>query len=437
MSHRIRRLFARPSNSVKIWLNRMVFWSGAITVALAAVAFQLSSGYGNHLFRAGLAHTPALSLVVTPLGFAAILYLTRRFFPGSQGSGIPQTIAAMNLENPAERDSVLSLRVAAGKVLLTSLALACGASVGREGPTVQIGASVMHVLGRWIKLPIQNLDRMLILAGGAGGIAAAFNTPLAGVVFGIEELSRSFESKTSGTVLTTVIVCGITSVAIMGNYTYFGHTSAQLSLARAWEPTLACGVLGGVLGGGFSRVLLMLAVGLPGKVGLWIRTHPLTYAAGCGLGIALLGLASGNAIYGTGYEEAKALVEGTGHASMTFGFMKMAATILSYASGIPGGIFAPSLAVGSGIGTTLAPWMPGVPLGALAILGMVGYFTGVVQAPITAVVIVMEMTDNQTLTLPMMAAALIAFGLSRLICPHPLYKALAQGFTDKIVQARG
>jgi H+/Cl- antiporter ClcA len=118
----------------------------------------------------------------------------------------------------------------------------------------------------------------------------------------------------------------------------------------------------------------------------------------------------------------------------SFGLMKLAATVLSYISGIPGGVFAPSLAVGAGLGADLAPWLPGIPIGALAILGMVGYFTGVVQAPITAVVIVMEMTDNQSLTLPLMAAAVIAYGVSRLVCPDPMYRTLAKAFIERGVR---
>jgi len=292
----------------------------------------------------------------------------------------------------------------------------------------------MHALGKWIRLPILELDRMLILAGGAAGIAAAFNTPLAGIVFAIEELSRSFEERTSGTVLTTVIVAGITAMAVVGNYTYFGRTDAVLALSQAWAPVLICGAGGGMLGGLFARCLLAISRGLPGRTGAWIKDHPFAFAALCGLGMALLGLVSGNSTYGTGYTEAKGLIEGSEHLSPSFGLLKMGATILSYASGIPGGIFAPSLAIGAGLGVDLAPWLPGVPVGALAILGMVGYFTGVVQAPITAVVIVMEMTDNQSLTLPLMAAALIAYGLSRLVCPEAFYRSLAQGFIEASVR---
>ena len=434
MTHRLRRLIRHPKFSLKIWLHQLLFWGGAVLVALAAMLFERASTLGNHLFVRAVAPHPVLPFVITPLGFAGVLWLTRRVFPGAQGSGIPQTIAALKIPVLADRQTVLSLRLAVGKVLLTSLGLCAGASIGREGPTVQIGAAIMLALGRWIRLPIQDMDRTLILAGGAAGIAAAFNTPLAGIVFAIEELSRSFEERTSGTVLTTVIVAGITAMAVVGNYTYFGRTDAVLDLAAAWRPVLICGIGGGLLGGLFARILIAVSLGLPGKPGEWIKGHPFLFAALCGLGMALLGMASGNSIYGTGYEEAKGLIEGKGLLPATFGLMKLAATVLSYVSGIPGGVFAPSLAVGAGLGADLAPWLPGIPIGALAILGMVGYFTGVVQAPITAVVIVMEMTDNQSLTLPLMAAAVIAYGVSRLVCPDPMYRTLAKGFIERAVR---
>ncbi|TAN48481.1 MAG: chloride channel protein [Rhodospirillales bacterium] len=434
VTHRLRRLIRSPKFSLRIWGHRLLFWGGAVLVALAAMLFERTSTFGNHLFTQAIALYPVLAFVITPLGFAGVLWLTRRVFPGAQGSGIPQTIAALKIPVLADRQTVLSLRLAVGKVLMTSLGLCVGASVGREGPTVQVGAAIMHALGRWIRLPIQDIDRTLILAGGAAGIAAAFNTPLAGIVFAIEELSRSFEERTSGTVLTTVIVSGITAMAVAGNYTYFGHTDAVLDLAAAWRPVLICGVGGGLLGGLFARILIAVSLGLPGRPGDLIKDHPYAFAALCGLGMALLGLLSGNSIYGTGYEEAKGLIEGKSALPATFGLMKLAATVLSYVSGIPGGIFAPSLAVGAGLGADLAPFLPGVPIGALAILGMVGYFTGVVQAPITAVVIVMEMTDNQSLTLPLMAAAMIAFGVSRLVCPDPMYRTLAKSFIERGVR---
>ncbi len=434
MSRRLLRVFRRPLLIVRVWRTRLVFWGGAVAVALAAILFAKTSAAGSHLFAQGVAAYPWLPFVVTPLAFAAVVWLTRRVFPGAEGSGIPQTIAALKIPVLAERQSVLSLRLAAGKILLTSLALCGGASVGREGPSVQIGAAILHSLGKWVRLPAQNMETALVLAGGAAGIAAAFNTPLAGIVFAIEELSRSFEERASGVMLTAVIVAGVVSMGILGNYSYFGHTDAVLALTQAWRPVLACGILGGVLGGLFARILITFAFGIPGRAGDWIKAHPVAFAALCGLGMAVLGQLSGQAIYGTGYDEARGLLEGTRDLAPSFGLLKLAATVVSYVSGLPGGIFAPSLAVGAGMGADLVAWIPGIPAGALIILGMAGYFTGVVQAPITASVIVMEMTDNQSLTLPLMATALIAFAVSRVVCPQPIYRTLAQRFLEKSVR---
>ena len=400
-------------------------------VALVAILFAEASSWGNRLFSQAINAYPPLAFVITPLGFSALLFLTRRVFPGAEGSGIPQTIAALKIPEIGDRKNVLSLKLAAGKILLTSLGLCAGASVGREGPTVQIGAAIMHSLGRWLKLPIHNMGQSLILAGGAAGIAAAFNTPLAGIVFAIEELSRSFEEKTSGTVLTAVIVAGMASMAILGNYSYFGHTTATMTLSQAWKPIMLCGMGGGLTGGLFARLLIAFGLGLPGKLGAFIRSQPVIFAGLCGLGLAILGYFSGHTVYGTGYEEAKGLLEGTSQVPGAFGILKMLATILSYISGLPGGIFAPSLAIGAGFGANLAHLMPEIPFGAIVILGMVAYFTGVVQAPITAIVIVMEMTDNQSLTLPLMATALIAFAVSRVVCPQPFYRTMAEKFLDK------
>lgn len=424
------RLASHPIALSQRLLQRLAFWGAAVLVALAAIVFAWTSAAGGHVFAAIVADRPLLAFIITPLSFAAMVWLTSTVVPGAKGSGIPQAIAALNLEW-SERRSVLSLRVAAGKIALTSLALCGGASVGREGPTVQVGVAIMHFFGRWKRLPHRDMGRKLILAGGAAGIAAAFNTPLAGIVFAIEELSKSFEEKTSGMVLTAVIIAGFASMALVGNYNYFGRTAVVLELAEAWRPVLLCGLVGGLLGGVFARLLIAFSRGIPGRAGALISAHPVLFALLCGLGLAALGHASNSTIYGTGYEEARGLLEGRNDLPWAFGLMKFGANLLSYLSGIPGGIFAPSLSVGAGLGAALSALAPSAPFAAVVILGMVGYFTGVVQAPLTAVVIVMEMTSDQSMTLPMLSVALIAFAVSKLICPHPLYRTMAESFLEK------
>ena len=413
--------------SPRAWRRRLVFWCGGLAVGVAAVVMAIAADAVQAAFRDVIGWSPYLALVITPAGLALCVAITRRFFPGSQGSGIPQAIAARRFSDAPSRTRLLSLRLAAGKILLTLLGLLVGASAGREGPTVQVGASIMHSVGRVWSGKYQGL----ILAGSAAGVAAAFNTPLAGIVFAIEEMSRSFEQRTSGLVLTTVIIAGIASLALLGNYTYFGHTGASLVRLQDWAAVPLCGVAGGLLGGLFSTVVVAFGRGLPGRAGETIRRHPVLFAALCGLLVAGIGIASGGTTYGTGYAQARHLVEAGDGVPQSFGILKFLATVLSTVSGIPGGIFSPSLAVGAGLGANVASLLPGTPVGAVILLGMVGYFAGVVQAPITAFVIVLEMTDNQAMAVPLMLSAVIAFGTARLFGAPAIYHALAESFLPR------
>ncbi len=424
----MKSLSARRQRSLKVLAarsrRRVIFVAGGIAVGAAAVALAQVSDWAQTIFADILARSRYASLVLTPLGLALSVFLTIRYFPNSQGSGIPQAIAARELEDQDARGRLVSMRIAIGKVLLTVLGLLCGASVGREGPTVQVGASIMFAVGRFSP----RRQPGLILAGAAAGVAAAFNTPLAGIVFGIEEMSRAFEARTSGLIIAAVIAAGLTSLALVGNYSYFGTSATMLKSGLDWLAVPLCGVVGGLAGGLFSRLVILMAQGLPGALGRAIKRHPVVFAAFCGLALALCGLASGDTIYGTGYSQVKQALETGTPPAVGFAPLKFAATLLSTVSGIPGGIFAPSLAIGAGIGTNLAHLFPGAPMAAILLLGMVSYFAGVVQAPITAFVIVTEMTDNHTMVVPLMMASLIAYATSRVVCEEGIYHSLAKGF---------
>ena len=422
-------LTARNARQLRLasmrWQRLTLFVLGGVVVGAAAVGLALAADWTSAAFQAALRRSPLAALALTPLGFALSSWTARRFFPNSGGSGIPQAIAARQLQGRAAREQLVSLWIAVGKAILLLLGLLCGASIGREGPTVQVGASIMFAVGRLSP----RRQPGLILAGAGAGVAAAFNTPLAGIVFAIEEMSRSFEARTSGTIIGAVIAAGLTSLAIEGDYTYFGTTHAVLGhSAEGWLAVPILGVVGGVLGGGFSRALIFFAGQVPGRLGAIITRHRVLFAALCGLVVAVCGLLSGGAVFGTGYAQARALVQGEGGTPVAFGLLKLIATTASSISGIPGGIFAPSLAVGAGLGANLASLLPGAPAQALVVLGMVGYFSGVVQAPITAFAIVAEMTNDHALVVPLMLTSLIGFATSRLLCPEGVYHALSHNF---------
>ena len=387
---------------------------------------------GDLFFRALFTQNPWISFIVTPLGLVLIVWLTRRFFPGAEGSGIPQTLIAIEGRGgKALAEQLLSFRIAIGKVLLTVMGLFSGASIGREGPTVHLGAAIMYSLGRYVHLPARYLERGLIMTGGGAGIAAAFNTPIAGIVFAIEEMARSFDRRNSSMILIGVILAGMTAIYVhQDNYNYYGTSPVELDFSWVWLGVVVCGVVCGLLGGIFSYVLINGSR----KLRPLMQRHYLLVAAVCGLVIALVGVLSGGHAFGTGYIEAKQIVSCTGtdicnvETDMLYPVYKILASVASYLSGIPGGIFAPSLASGAGLGSDLALLFPPELASTIVILGMVAYLSGVIQTPITAFVIVMEMTNNQDLVLALMATSLIASGASKLVCRKSLYFALAENF---------
>lgn len=421
-------LKVRPYLSFSHWQARLLLWVAACGVGIAAVGFARLADASQAIFRQIVARGAAWPWVVTPLGMFAIAWLTRRYFPGAEGSGIPQTIFALQTESEAQSRALMRVRVVVGRIVLAAAGLACGASVGREGPTVHVGAAITHWVARLLPHgDTRAVRRVLILAGGAAGVAAAFNTPLAGVVFAIEELSRSFEERASGTTLTAVVLAGVTAIALIGNYSYFGFPNLESTVRLISPAVFAIAVLGGLAGGTFSRLTLECVRGLPGIVGKLQRGRPAVFALCCGLALAGIGWASGERTYGTGYIEARQILEQNIHLPWTYALARAAATLISFLSGIPAGLLAPSLSVGAGLGQMFADVSGDQLLGFSAVLGMCAYLAGVTQAPLTAFVIVMEMTGGHRIVLPLMLAATIATGVSKLVSP-PLYRALADRY---------
>ena len=431
------KLFRRSRviwGSFSLWRSRLVFWLGAIAIGVVSVIFAKLADLAQKAFTfigSSGEHAFLFPLLLTPLGFVISAYLAAKVFPNSQGSGIPQAIAARHLHDNEDRERLLSLKIAVGKIALTVLGLSCGASIGREGPTVQVGGSIMLAVAR---LGGMAQAQGLILAGSAAGIAAAFNTPLAGIVFAIEEMSRTYQSRANGIVLTAVILSGIAALGLAGNYNYFGEALAAPTDARSWGLVLVCGVGGGGLGACFSG----LALHYGARIRRWAYpqrlARVLVLAGLCGLAVAIIGIVSGGTTFGTGYDQARGAVEG--HAlPLPFFVEKLAAGFLSMLSGIPGGIFAPSLAVGAGFGSTVGSLL-GTSISLAAILGMAGYFSGVVQAPMTAFVIILEMTGDHRAVIPIMAVSMIGYVTSRILSREPLYHGLSRVFIAAAIRAR-
>ena len=412
------------------WRDRAVVLAYAAITGLVVVGFTLlaeaaSSGFA--VLRRFGAVGIWLPLIWTPVLTVALLWWTRRFAPGAQGSGIPQVVAALDDTTPSDKGSgLVSLSLSLQKIVLVSGGLLAGLSIGREGPTVQVGAGVMQNARRWLS-PGSGIDAHdLIVAGAAAGIAAAFNTPLGGVMFALEQLSRRRNFSHSGLVIISIVLAGLVAVSVFGDLTYFGELQVQQLGWPLLAPGLLVTLVAGLVGGLFSRLIVVSTRGLPDRCSRWRMQYPLRFAAGCGLAVAVIGIVSGEATAGAGYAATRALLEGHGELPAFYTMLKFCATWLSAWSGVPAGVFAPSLAIGAGIGHDVA-WLTGVGPEAsipLIALGMVGFLAATTQGPLTAFIIVMEMVAGHAMVLSLMATALLASGVSRWLTP-PLYTELA------------
>ncbi|WP_066273138.1 chloride channel protein [Hydrogenophaga palleronii] len=413
------------------WVDRAVVLAYAVLAGLAVVlltlladsAFALYSQLRSGWWWAPLLWTPALT--------ALVVWAVRRWAPGAAGSGVPQVLTALDPATPLrERSRFVSLRLSVVKILAVSGGLLAGLSIGRQGPSVQVAAGVMLHARRWLSPNSGISHRELLVAGGAAGIAAAFNTPLGGIVFAIEELSRRLLDRSSGLMLAAIVIAGLVAVSAFGNLSYFGRVHAEALSWSLFLPgllvALGCGLLGGLL----SRLMLASFTGTPDRFCAYRRKRPVVFAALCGLAVAVIAVVSDGSAVGGGHEHTRQLLDHVGgaepsqHQPLLFTGLKFIASWLSAWAGVPGGLFGPSLSIGAGLGADVA-WLLDSPHGAALIaLGMCGFLAAVTQTPITAMIIVMEMTNGHSMVLSLMACALLASLVSRMIS-RPLYSTMS------------
>jgi H+/Cl- antiporter ClcA len=411
----------------RVWVTRVVVVGGAIVAGLTVVAFTRMGELALEWFGALEKAYWWSPLLWTPACTALIVWFTNRFAAGAAGSGIPQVMAALESEvGRADRRLFVSFRLSMAKLGLTTMGLLGGLSLGREGPSVQVAAGLMHTARRLLPTRSTVTEHGLLVAGGAAGIAAAFNTPLAGVMFAIEELSRSPEQRSSGLLVSAIVLSGLIAVSIEGNATYFGVISGTNITATLLLPGLLVAVVSGLSGGLFARVLLHSLGSSPNEqLNVWRSRYPVRFAAACGLAVAVIGVITHGATFGSGYEYTRGIIDGTQPASSSFVLLKAVATWLTTWAGVPAGIFAPSLSIGAALGHWIAALTQHPYASTLIALGMVGFLAAVTQAPLTSFIIVMEMVDGHGMVLSLMACALLATGVSRAIT-RPLYHSLSR-----------
>ena len=418
------------------WVERCIVLAYAAAAGLCVVGFTMVAekafDWFMHIYhwQGGWA-----VLVWTPCLTAAIVWATRRWAPGAAGSGIPQVMAAQETAlNDPQRSRFVSLWLSACKIALAGLGFLAGLSIGREGPSVQVAAGVMHHAKRWFGPRSGITSHALLVAGGAAGIAAAFNAPLAGIVFAIEELSRKLESRASGLIIAAIVLAGLMGVSAFGNLNYFGRIQVPSLNWHALLPGICVALSCGVLGGLFAKLMAASLTGAPERLNRLRAQYPIRFAAAGGLLIAVIGLSTSGATFGAGSEEVKHMLAGEAELPALYVTLKFIATWLSAWVGVPGGIFAPSLSIGAGVGHNVSLMLGSDIAPALIAMGMAAFLAAVTQAPLTAFIIVMEMVDGHSMVLSLMAAAMLASLVSRMIA-RPLYETLANYMLSQVQSA--
>jgi CIC family chloride channel protein len=372
-----------------------------------------------------------LTPVVAGLVYGPLIYFFAR---EARGHGVPEVMLAV-----AERGGRIRPRVAVIKSVASALCIGSGGSVGREGPIVQIGSALGSTLGQVTRVPESRL-RILVACGAAGGISATFNAPIAGVFFGLELILRDFEAESFGVVVLSSFVANIIGRAAFGSAPFLHLPGFELRSPVEYPLYAGLGLVAALVGVAFIRVLY----GLEDRADrIWRGPEWLRPAAGgVLLGLLLLALPE---LYGVGYPPLEQAIHGNYVLWLLLALLigKILATSLSIAIGGSGGVFAPSLFMGAMLGTAygvgvhhLLPGLTG-PAGAYGLVGMGAVFAAAARAPITAVIIIFELTGDYRIILPLMFAIALAAALSNLLSRDTIYTLKLRRRGIDIARGRG
>lgn len=418
---RLRKLvedLRRKEDRLSLLLSLVI---GAL-VGLVVVAFILLTGR-----LAALMYPPGGSgwrrVVVPTLGSLLTGYLLYKYFPLARGSGIPQTRAALFLH-----DGRISVRSVVGKFVCTVISLASGIPLGREGPAVYIGSGLGSAIAGRLGLS-RAQTRSLVPVGGAAALAAAFNTPIAAVLFALEEIVGDLHAPVLGSVMLASATSWMVLHLVLGDSPLFHVPGYHLVSPAELAAYMVLGIVGGLASVSFVKLLLWLRARfakLP-RASLWIQP-----VAG-GLTVGVFGYFVPQ-VLGVGYDQVERVLNGDVvlKAVIILAALKIVTTSVAYASGNAGGIFGPTLFIGSMVGATVGavahtffPESTAGP-GAYALVGMGTAFAGVIRAPFTSVIMIFELTRDYRIIAPLMISNLLAYYISQRLQKVPIYQALAQ-----------
>ncbi len=415
-------------------LQALPFWLASLVTGLIAVLyaklFAQTEVLYNYVVHLGIAWI----LVLAPLTFILAYFLVDKYAQYARGSGIPQVMAALELPSTASEKKLtrlVGIRVMLVKIGSSLLMILGGAVIGREGPTIQIAGSVFKKINQWIPESWPKISkRTMIMTGAAAGLAAAFNTPLGGIVFAVEELTNTHIRYYRTAIFSAVIIAGLTAQGFLGPYLYLGYPNVSNLSIYIFSGVLLVAVITGLLGSTMCAVMLRI---LQWKRG-FTRSQNYLYVAAAALVIVLFAFINQKAA-GSGKDLMNDLLfDSNKYQHWYMPLLRIAGSITSFTTGAAGGVFAPALASGASIGALLSQWLhlTDTDTNLLILAGMVGFLTGVTRTPFTSAILVLEMTDRHSVIFYLMLAGMIASMSAIIIDKHSFYDHLKHSYLKSL-----
>lgn len=417
-------------------LNAMPFWVGAFLSGGIAVLYAKLFSWAETGTRYIFAQANWMFFFITPVCFLLSWWAISKFAPFSRGSGIPQVSAAIELSNPKHYykiNSLVSIKIIFVKIFSSLIAVFGGGVIGREGPTIQISASIFKkindLLPAWYpKISKQNM----IVTGAAAGLAAAFNTPLGGIVFAIEELTKTHFSFFKSALLTGVIIAGLTALVFLGPYLYLGYPTLDNISTFTIVTLIPLAIVTGLVGSGMGKAILYL---FKKKAKFKYKYQHIFYIIICGLAIASLAIFIDVRAFGSGKEiMVSTLFTSQKHLEWYIPILRVIGPIISFSTGVSGGIFAPSLSAGASIGAVFASWfhLSANETNLIILCGMTGCLTSITRSPFTSSILILEMTNSHNVIFYIMLVALISNLIATFISKHSFYDQLKDQYISEV-----
>lgn len=417
-------------------LQAVPFWIGSIITGIIAVLYAQIFAFGEHTLHKILSWNLWMIFIIAPAGFVLSWWLVKKYAPLAKGSGIPQVMASVELANPKDNHLIhklLSFRIILIKILSSFVLVSSGGAIGREGPTIQIAGSIFRKVYEylptwWPKISKKNM----ILTGAAAGLSAAFNTPLGGIVFAVEELSKTHINYFKTALFTAVIIAGLTAQSFAGSYLYLGYPKTSDVTLWIMFPIIFVSGICGILSSQLSVAMLKIS---RLKKKLKTDSSNIIFLIICGLIVATIAYFINPDILGSGKDIIERVLFTDNKTEAWYvPILRMLGPALAFTSGGAGGIFAPALSTGASIGSVFAGVMnlTDNETNVLILAGMVSFLTGITRAPFTSAILVLEMTDRHSLIFHLMLAGMMSSIFSVLVSRHSLYEVLKVNFINDV-----